>query len=81
MYNFVGDFILCSSFNLFARFIKAFLKTVLSLNFHFQAAYERMKEARRTAVEFLKEIARGVVDLTPEQSHQFSFIEKVKEQK
>jgi len=39
-----------------------------------------MKGARNAAVEFLKEIARGVVNLAPEQSRNFSLSEKVKEQ-
>jgi len=39
-----------------------------------------MKEARNAAFEFLKEIARGVVNLTPEQCRQFSLSENVKEQ-
>jgi len=46
----------------------------------FEAAYEQMKGARNAAVEFLKEIARGVVNLAPEQSRNFSLSEKVKEQ-
>jgi len=53
---------------------------VLLFYFSFQAAYERMKEARKAAFEFLKEIARSVVSLTPEQSRQFSLTERVKEQ-
>jgi len=39
-----------------------------------------MRGARNAAVEFLKEIARCVVNLTPEQSRQFSLNDKVKEQ-
>jgi len=66
---------------LLARFIWAFKKIVLSFYFHFQAAYERMIEARKAAVEFLKEIARGVVNLTPEQIRQFSVNQQVKGQK
>ena len=37
-----------------------------------------MKEARKATVEFCKEIARGAVSLTPEQTRQFSLNEKVR---
>jgi hypothetical protein len=40
-----------------------------------------MKEARKAAFEFFKEIARGVINLAPEQSRQLSLYEKVKRQK